>query len=446
MPRSRLSSRLIVVGFAAALSLSAVALPAAASTGFVIAPFLQHLATNRVQIRFQTDDAVRATVELQGPGKQTRYQDPAEAEFHDVTVDGLQPSTTYTYRVVAGDTATQPVSFTTAQADPSKPFRFLIAGDNRDDPDVYEELVQQMLRVPSDFIVHTGDVVSRGGDRDAWEEYFRISRPLLSTHCQYVAMGNHDLNGKGGRRREPFLQFFAAPDNPEAAYYTFRWGNTRFFVLDTQETWEADERPWFHDRLERSDHEDGIAHRVVVLHHSPFSTGKHGPNRGMRQAGILHMMLEHRVDLVLGGHDHMYERDQFGGVKYIISGGGGAPLYDVYPRASGAAFAASTYHFVEVSVDGDRVGVTARDTKGNVFDSAAYEATGGWIAAAAPATTTPADSAHPSHPSRPLQALPPRASSCGCSVPSSRANDTGTVLFAGLVLGLVRLASRRRPH
>ena len=297
-----------------------------------------------------------------------------------------------------------------------------------------------MIRIPSSFVVHTGDVVARGRDRDAWEEYFRVAQPLLSRRPQYVAMGNHDLSGRGAGRREPFLRYFASPDEPQASYYTFRWGNARFFVLDTQEVWSGDQGPWLQDRLERADHEEGIAHRVVVLHHSPFSTGRHGPNREMREAGIVHLMLEHRVDLVLGGHDHMYERDQYGAVKYVISGGAGAPLYDVRPRSTGAAYSVSAYHFVEIRVDGDKVTVVARDAQGHPFDSAAYEGTGPWVASAAPA----AASACPNGPSsRPLQALPPRESSCGCRTAGGRVAPRAWLTLWLVVMVILR---RRRSR
>jgi len=422
------------------VGLAIVCLPSAAlaRTEFVIQPYLQHVTTGRAQVRFLTDEPVASTVDVRGAGKMLQFREPSASEFHDMMLDGLEPATTYTYQVRAGDAVSAPAELTTAPSDPTRPFTFLVAGDNRDGSDVYADLVRCMLRIPSSFVVHTGDVVARGRDRDAWEEYFRVAQPLLSRRPQYVAMGNHDLSGRGAGRREPFLRYFASPDDPQASYYTFRWGNTRFFVLDTQEVWSGDQRPWLQDRLERADHEEGIAHRVVVVHHSPFSTGRHGPNREMREAGIVHLMLDHRVDLVLGGHDHMYERDQYGAMKYVISGGAGAPLYDVRPRSTGAAYAVSAYHFVEVHVDGDKVTVVARDAQGNPFDSAAYEGTGPWVVSAAPA----AASASPRGSSgRLLQTLPPRGSSCGCRTAADR--GAAHVWLTLWLMGMVALRYRR---
>ena len=54
-------------------------------------------------------------------------------------------------------------------------------------------------------------------------------------------------------------------------------------------------------------------------------------------------MRESKVELVLAGHDHIYERGEGGGLKYVITGGAGAPLYRASrPSAGDAAFEAAT--------------------------------------------------------------------------------------------------------
>ena len=59
--------------------------------------------------------------------------------------------------------------------------------------------------------------------------------------------------------------------------------------------------------------------RVVVFHHPPFSTAKHDPPAA-------HMRLPFEAwgaDLVLSGHQHVYERLEVDGLTYIINGLGG---------------------------------------------------------------------------------------------------------------------------
>jgi hypothetical protein len=37
---------------------------------------------------------------------------------------------------------------------------------------------------------------------------------------------------------------------------------------------------------------------------------------------------KHGVKLVFQGHDHLYYRTVRSGITYVVTGGGGAPLYD----------------------------------------------------------------------------------------------------------------------
>ena len=70
----------------------------------------------------------------------------------------------------------------------------------------------------------------------------------------------------------------------------------------------------------------------MYFHKSPYSAGlHHGSELEVRQA-FSPIFEEHGVQLVLSGHEHIYERtrslSEFGGrpVTYIVTGGGGARL------------------------------------------------------------------------------------------------------------------------
>jgi hypothetical protein len=41
--------------------------------------------------------------------------------------------------------------------------------------------------------------------------------------------------------------------------------------------------------------------------------------------------LHRKADVVFSGHNHFYERSVYGGVQYVVTGGGGAPLHDPWP-------------------------------------------------------------------------------------------------------------------
>ena len=133
-------------------------------------------------------------------------------------------------------------------------------------------------------------------------------------------------------------------------------------VLDTEKVGDT-QRSWLEADLAASD----APFTVVVLHRPPFSSGSHGSSDGVRDAFV--PLFADRVDLVLAGHDHDYERTHaIDGVTYIVTGGGG-----IGTRAVGdsefTALSVQVAHFVHVSVDENEIRVVAIDGIGESFDS-----------------------------------------------------------------------------
>ena len=62
--------------------------------------------------------------------------------------------------------------------------------------------------------------------------------------------------------------------------------------------------------------------KIVYFHHSPYSSGYHGPVDWMSWP-----FAEWGASVVLSGHDHTYERLLVDGLPYIVNGLGGGPIY-----------------------------------------------------------------------------------------------------------------------
>jgi 3',5'-cyclic AMP phosphodiesterase CpdA len=88
--------------------------------------------------------------------------------------------------------------------------------------------------------------------------------------------------------------------------------------------------------------------KVVFLHHPPFDPD--GTDHIMLHGNEKFMALveEYDVSHVFTGHIHAYVEGLRNDVRYIITGGGGAPLYITgHPNAF--------YHYVRVTVSGANV-------------------------------------------------------------------------------------------
>ena len=108
------------------------------------------------------------------------------------------------------------------------------------------------------------------------------------------------------------------------------------------------------------------------MHQGPFSHGfgmkVHGGSAPV-QREILPILLKWKVTSTFAGHDHYYQRGQEGCINYIVSGAGGAPLYDPDINAPGVIASAKQESYVVITVDGTTVTGLAKDTSGGILDS-----------------------------------------------------------------------------
>jgi hypothetical protein len=103
----------------------------------------------------------------------------------------------------------------------------------------------------------------------------------------------------------------------------------------------------------------------VLLHHPPYSSGKHGNTRRY-QWDFASM----GVQLVIAGHDHHYERIMRKGVTYLIDGTGGARLYKCYKRMNGSRGCHdNTFGAVFLKVSREQLVAEFRNTTGKVLDT-----------------------------------------------------------------------------
>lgn len=363
--------------------------------------------------------------------------------FHVVKLEGLRPGTVYSFAVAAGS-ARASFGFTTAPRNDSKaPFRYLVYGDNRTDAASHSHVVRAMADVPADFLVHTGDFVEDGGLATDWQQFFDIEAPLLKRTCLYGTVGNHELVDKDATY---FLKYFAF--GPKTALDggarppisgTFRWGNSRFFLFNAMTTYTAGEdRAWLERALDASDAEAGLVWRALVVHHAPWSSGPHGDNRAFLEADLPALFRKHKVDIVFGGHDHIYERGFNEGLAYVISGGGGAPSYTLGVRRPMVKKAEASRHFVEVTTTSEALSLVVRRSDGSVLEKCALPKGKPWDCDSPEPPASP-----PPEPPSP----PPAAKSCLCEVALGR-SEIPSMPFAGLALvvpalAFVRRASRR---
>ena len=442
--RSRVALLALTCVGAAFQSLPVQAAPRAAK-----GPYLTGLSDTGVEVRFELDAPGSASVEVRSDGVDAgragaRFESREASTMHVVRASGLRPLARYAYVVRAGGAAVGHGTFVTApRDDAAAPLTFLVYGDDRSNHAAHAAVVQAMREVPSDFLIHTGDLVAAGGSAEEWQTFFEIEAPLLRERSLFAALGNHELYDDSAGAS--FARYFGWSPEAGAAprvYGTARVGSVRLFWINGMHAWDSgEERAWLEGELARADAEPGLVWRIVVVHHSPWSSGPHGPNERLVDGRVPELLAAHHVQLLLAGHDHLYERGDAGAIKYVISGGAGAPLYRMGQPMATTRRLETAYHFVEAHVSGDALQIVAHGVDGTIIERCGLHVGGPWDcdaagAGPAPASAAPATAAAAPQTSR---ATIPR---CACDVPGVASGGAGLTLLLGAAAA-ASLARRR---
>lgn len=276
------------------------------------------------------------------------------------TLEGLAPGQLYCYQLVGDDDValTAPAPLTTAAGPrPREPLRFVAVGDVGTGGAAQVAIAKRMQAAPFDLLLLLGDLAYDAGTAAQLDaRFFAVYADVLRYVPAYPVIGNHDRRTRDGA---PFFEAFVLP--PPERYYAFTWGDVHFIALDTTDADDA-QVAWLDAELARS-RQPWV---IVYGHHPLYTNGHRGPSPRIRRA-FGEVLARHRVDLVLAGHEHHYERFLVDGVHYVVSGGGGARLTR-FLRAARARAQVVRHHYLAFEVSATELEMTAIDIAGHDID------------------------------------------------------------------------------
>jgi hypothetical protein len=157
-----------------------------------------------------------------------------------------------------------------------------------------------------------------------WGAFFDRTRPSI---------GNHDLQDDGGAAY--FRYFGDAAGTPGDGWYSFELAAWHILALNSNcQMVRCDAGSPQHDWLAADLAASDARCTLAYWHHPRFSSGPHGNDASV--AALWQALDEADADLVLVGHDHLYERflpqtadgvADPNGLRQITIGTGGAGLY-----------------------------------------------------------------------------------------------------------------------
>ncbi|MEU9098738.1 metallophosphoesterase family protein [Streptomyces sp. NPDC048361] len=302
----------------------------------------------------------------------------AEQFYVHAGLDRLRPGQTYYYGV--GHDGFDPAdrrnlgtlgTFTTAPSH-AENFTFTAFGDQGVS---YHALGndQVILGQNPAFHLHAGDICyadpSGSGqssdqyDARTWDQFLAQTESVAKTVPWMVTTGNHDMEawyspqGYGGQNARWSLPANGPDPVNQPGVYSFVHGNVGVVALDANDvSYEipanfgisgGEQTTWLNKRLGELRANRAVDFIVVFFHHCAFSTtSSHASEGGVRDAWVP-LFEKHQVDLVINGHNHVYERTDAikgntvgrkvaigertdptrDGIVYVTAGAAGRSLY-----------------------------------------------------------------------------------------------------------------------
>ncbi|HEY4177701.1 MAG TPA: metallophosphoesterase [Kofleriaceae bacterium] len=349
---------------------AAVELSARRDKGIVRGPTLAAVTATSAHVVVETDPDTDAVLSWGTSGLDHQVTSPP-GRHHDFALEGL-PTGAIRYRVNAGaDQSAEQIFHTVPAAGAT--IRIGIYGDVRGGHSTHRKLVDQMFAEPLDLVAVTGDMVLRGPDIADWQRFFAITEPLLGALRYLPTIGNHDLGLDGA-------QIFALPplppDRPTGTFwYAYDYADVHLVFLDSNAYDARAQEKWLEDDL-RAARARKTRAILAFTHDGPYSRGYHGGSVDARTR-YAPILVRYGVDYLFSGHDHLYQRGEQDGLRYIVTGGGGASLYSptcgVKGRRAcavpdGMKFIAKEHHFLVATIDATTVEVCARKTDGALLE------------------------------------------------------------------------------
>jgi hypothetical protein len=306
--------------------------------------------------------------------------------FHEAILTGLKPDTTSEYQVCSGDSPwTTKRSFRTAPASDEAVFTFLAGSDTKNAHQVMTDLFGVFENDDPRFMVYAGDAPHHGDLAPHWDRWFRTVEPFAARKPIMQSTGNHELGDQ--RSLVNYRTYNALPASPgHEVYYSFDYGPVHFVCLDTESGLYPEQVPWVEKDLATTKK----PWKVAYFHSPPFSSGTvHGSNEELRRV-IEPIFSKHHINLVISGHDHLYERSKpinllispnapvssyRDGTCYVVSAGAGAGLYDA--QAGNwwtAVLKTKIHHLCRIKVNGSKsMRLEAVSLDGCIIDSVTIE-------------------------------------------------------------------------
>lgn len=315
-------------------------------------PYLQAVGEREFTVVWKSDQEAVAWVEV-APNDgthfyncerpkyfQTRFGRKVIGTLHTVRVSGLDPATTYRYRIInaaafkgekdrvrfteqRGSDVYRKKPFVVTTNDPNKEsISFAMVNDIHGKTAELETLFADAAERKYDFVCFNGDMTSRNNTQEeVFKSYLSSASKLFAKETPlYFVRGNHETRGAYAVSFPELI-----PSTTGMPYYTFRQGPAFFIALDCGEDkpdsdmeysglacydqYRAEQAEWLKGVVASEEFRSAPV-KIVFCHIPPETKGWHGAAEMHNR--FVPILNEAGIDLWLAGHIHKYRLDEAG--------------------------------------------------------------------------------------------------------------------------------------
>ena len=191
---------------------------------------------------------------------------------------------------------------------------------------------------PAAIVLALGDLVYPAGTTAQFDDCYAPTWGRFKART-LPAPGNHEYYTTGAQGYFDYFGTIAGPGR--RGYYSTDLGAWHILSLDSnlRDTASDAQLAWLKSDLAALGSQGGKRCILAFWHHPFYSSGGHGDNPHMRN--VWQTLIDARADIVLGAHDHNYERfapqdsagnaDARNGIRSFVVGNGGAKLTPMGP-------------------------------------------------------------------------------------------------------------------
>ncbi|KAE9616374.1 hypothetical protein Lal_00035134 [Lupinus albus] len=284
---------------------------------------------------FSQDDMC-STVALPSPAKDFGWHDPGY--IHSAVMTGLKPSSIFSYKYGSDLVGwSKQILFSTPPAGgAADELRFITYGDMGKTPldDSEEHYIQpgalSVIKAITDdvnlnkvnSIFHIGDISYATGFLAEWDYFLQLISPVASKLSYMTAIGNHERDyiasgsvyitpDSGGECGVPYETYFPMPvASKDKPWYSIEQASIHFTIISTEHDWSQNSEQYQWMQKDMSSVNRVKTPWLIFMGHRPMYTSSSGlfSTDTKFVEAVEPLLLENKVDLVLLGHVHNYER------------------------------------------------------------------------------------------------------------------------------------------